>query len=93
VNEAQEADIRAAMLNEKDLRQNRSIELVRSFPKIPKQDAAMLALQIIEEMRNANCEDWKRRRRHEGWVVPASVVEMRFLRLLWVSSSLGNKVD
>jgi len=36
VNEAQEADIRAVMLNEKDLRQTRSIELIRSFPKIPK---------------------------------------------------------
>jgi len=36
VNEAQEADIRAVMLNEKDPRQIRSIELIRSFPKIPK---------------------------------------------------------
>lgn len=35
-NEAQEADIRAVMLNEKDLRQTRSIELIRSFPKFPK---------------------------------------------------------
>ena len=36
VNEAQEADIKAVVLNEKDLRQTRSIELTRSFPKIPK---------------------------------------------------------
>jgi hypothetical protein len=33
VNEAQEADIRAVMLNEKDLRQTRSIEFDQKFSK------------------------------------------------------------